>query len=161
MIRITDQISIDESELEESFVRSSGPGGQNVNKLSTAVQLRFDVRQSPSLPNDVALRLMKLGGRRITKDGVLVIIAQSHRTQERNRADAQARLVALIQEAAVKPTPRHQTDQSIQAAADRKQEAPLRYQGDADGQAELGLRRGTAPHVAVAKLVSTPIKVRV
>ncbi len=109
MIRITDQISIEESELEESFVRSSGPGGQNVNKLSTAVQLRFDVRQSPSLPNDVALRLMKLGGRRITKDGVLVIIAQSHRTQERNRADAQARLVALIQEAAVKPVPRRAT----------------------------------------------------
>src|SRR5436189_3776913 len=109
MIRVTDQISIDESEIEESFVRSSGPGGQNVNKLSTAVQLRFDVRQSPSLPNDVALRLMKLGGRRITKDGVLVIIAQSHRTQERNRADAQARLVALIQEAAVKPVPRRAT----------------------------------------------------
>ena len=72
MIRITDQISIDESELEESFVRSSGPGGQNVNKLSTAVQLRFDVRRSPSLPNDVALRLMRLAGQRLTKDGVLV-----------------------------------------------------------------------------------------
>ena len=72
MIRITDQISIDESEIEESFVRSSGPGGQNVNKLSTAVQLRFDVRHSPSLPNDVALRLMRLAGRRMTKDGVLV-----------------------------------------------------------------------------------------
>ena len=109
MIRITDQISIGESEIEESFVRSSGPGGQNVNKLSTAVQLRFDVRQSPSLPNDVALRLMRLGGRRITKDGVLVLIAQSHRTQERNRADAQERLVALIQEAAVKPVPRRAT----------------------------------------------------
>ena len=109
MIRITDQISIEESELEESFVRSSGPGGQNVNKLSTAVQLRFDVRQSPSLPNDVALRLMKLGGRRITKDGVLVIVAQSHRTQERNRADALDRLVALIQQAAVRPVPRRAT----------------------------------------------------
>ena len=109
MIRITDQISIDDSEIEESFVRSSGPGGQNVNKLSTAVQLRFDVRRSPSLPNDVAIRLMKLGGRRVTKDGVLVIIAQSHRTQERNRADAQERLIALIQEAAVKPVPRRAT----------------------------------------------------
>ena len=109
MIRITDQISIDESELEESFVRSSGPGGQNVNKLSTAVQLRFDVRQSPSLPNDVALRLMRLGGRRVTKDGVLVIIAQNHRTQERNRADARQRLVALIQEATVRPVPRRAT----------------------------------------------------
>ena len=109
MIRITDQISIDESEIEESFVCSSGPGGQNVNKLSTAVQLRFDVRASPSLPNDVALRLMRLAGRRMTKDGVLVLIAQSHRTQERNRAEAQDRLVALIQEAAIRPTPRRAT----------------------------------------------------
>ena len=109
MIRITDQISIDESELEESFVRSSGPGGQNVNKLSTAVQLRFDVRQSPSLPNDVALRLMKLGGRRITKDGVLVIIAQSHRTQERNRADALDRLTELLRDSLVRPKPRRAT----------------------------------------------------
>ena len=109
MIRITDQISIDESEIEESFVRSSGPGGQNVNKLSTAVQLRFDVRGSPSLPNDVALRLMRLAGRRMTKDGVLVLIAQNHRTQERNRAEAQERLIALIQEAAVKPIPRRAT----------------------------------------------------
>jgi ribosome-associated protein len=109
MIRINDQISIDESEIEESFVRSSGPGGQNVNKLSTAVQLRFDVRRSPSLPNDVAVRLMRLGGRRITKDGVLVLIAQSQRTQERNRAEAQQRLIALIQEAAVKPVLRRAT----------------------------------------------------
>ena len=108
-IRITDSISIDESELDESFVRSSGPGGQNVNKLSTAVQLRFDVRRSPSLPNDVALRLMRLAGRRVTKDGVLVLMAQNHRTQERNRAEALDRLVALIQEAAVRPTPRRAT----------------------------------------------------
>src|SRR4029077_800192 len=91
-----DSISIDESELEESFVRSSGPGGQNVNKLSTAVQLRFDVRHSPSLPNEVAVRLMRLGGRRITKDGVLVLIAQNHRTQERNRAEAQERLGGVV-----------------------------------------------------------------
>jgi ribosome-associated protein len=109
MIRITDQISIDESEIEESFVRSSGPGGQNVNKLSTAVQLRFNVRGSPSLPNDVALRLMRLAGRRLTKDGVLVIIAQNHRTQERNRAEAQDRLVTLIRQAAVRPIPRRAT----------------------------------------------------
>ena len=109
MIRITDTISIDESELEESFVRSSGPGGQNVNKLSTAVQLRFDVRRSPSLPNDVAVRLMRLAGRRMTKDGVLVLIAQNHRTQERNRAEAQDRLGKLIQEAAVAPVPRRAT----------------------------------------------------
>jgi ribosome-associated protein len=109
MIRITDQISIDESELEESFVRSSGPGGQNVNKLSTAVQLRFDVRGSLSLPNEVAVRLMRLAGRRLTKDGVLVLIAQNHRTQERNRAEALERLVALIKEAAVRPIPRRAT----------------------------------------------------
>ena len=108
-IRITDQISIDENELEENFVRSSGPGGQNVNKLSTAVQLRFDVRHSPSLPNDVAVRLMRLAGKRMTKEGVLVIIAQNHRTQERNRAEALERLVGLVQEAAVRPTPRRAT----------------------------------------------------
>jgi ribosome-associated protein len=109
MIRITDTIAIDEREIEESFVRSSGPGGQNVNKLSTAVQLRFDVRRSPSLPNDVAVRLMRLAGKRLTKDGVLVIVAQNHRTQERNRADALERLVALIQAAAVRPLPRRAT----------------------------------------------------
>jgi len=108
-IRITDTISIDEREIEESFVRSSGPGGQNVNKLSTAVQLRFDVRRSPGLPNDVALRLMRLAGRRMTKDGVVVLVAQSHRTQERNRADALERLAALIRQAAVRPTPRRAT----------------------------------------------------
>ena len=105
-IRVTDEISLDEREIEESFVRSSGPGGQNVNKLSTAVQLRFDVRRSPALSNDVAIRLMKLAGKRLTKEGVLVIVAQNHRTQERNRADAMERLVALIQEAAVRPVKR-------------------------------------------------------
>src|SRR3982750_4749761 len=109
MIRVTDSISIDESEIEESFVRSSGPGGQNVNKLSTAVQLRFDVRRSPSLPNDVAIRLIRLGGRRVTKEGVLVLVAQQHRTQERNRADALERLIGLIQEASVRPVPRRAT----------------------------------------------------
>ena len=109
MIRITDDISIGESEISESFVRSSGPGGQNVNKLSTAVQLRFDVRNSPSLPNDVAIRLMWLAGRRITKDGVVVLIAQNHRTQERNRAEARKRLIDLIRQAAVRPVPRRAT----------------------------------------------------
>lgn len=109
MIQITDTISIDESELSESFVRASGPGGQNVNKVSSAVQLRFDARRSPSLSNDVALRLMRLAGKRLTKEGVIVIIAQQHRTQERNRSDARDRLFTLIRQAAVKPTPRRPT----------------------------------------------------
>jgi ribosome-associated protein len=109
MIRVTDDISIDEKEIEESFVRSSGPGGQNVNKLSTAVQLRFDVRGSPSLPNEVSIRLQRLAGKRLTKDGVLVLIAQSHRTQERNREDALERLLELIRQAAVRPVLRRPT----------------------------------------------------
>ena len=131
MIRITDQISIDESEIEESFVRSSGPGGQNVNKLSTAVQLRFDVRRSPSLPNDVAIRLMRLAGRRMTKDGVLVLIAQNHRTQERNRAEAMERLVALIQEAAIRPTVRRAT-KPTKASKERRIEGKKRRSGIKD-----------------------------
>jgi ribosome-associated protein len=109
MHRVTDAISIDDAELSETFVRSSGPGGQNVNKVSSAVQLRFDVRHSPSLPNDVAVRLMRLAGKRLTKEGVIVIIAQSHRAQERNRADARERLFALIRHAAVRPVPRRAT----------------------------------------------------
>jgi ribosome-associated protein len=108
-MRVTDSISIDDSELDEDFIRSSGPGGQNVNKLSTAVQLRFNVRRSPSLPNDVALRLMRLAGSRLTKDGVLIITAQSHRTQERNRQDARDRLIELIRQAAVVPVKRRKT----------------------------------------------------
>ena len=108
MIRITDQISIDEAELEESFVRSSGPGGQNVNKLSTAAQLRFDTRRI-ALPEDAALRLNRLAGQRMTKDGVIVIHAQRFRTQERNRADAIDRLLELLREAMVRPVPRRAT----------------------------------------------------
>lgn len=109
MIRITDTISIDESELSESFVRASGPGGQNVNKVSSAVQLRFDARHSTSLPNDVAVRLMRIAGKRLTKEGVIVIVAQQHRTQERNRENARDRLFAMIRQAAVRPTPRRPT----------------------------------------------------
>ena len=91
MIRVTSSIAIDDDELDESFVRASGPGGQNVNKLSSAVQLRFDVRRSPNLPNDVRARLERLAGSRLTRDGVLIISAQRHRTQERNRQDARDR----------------------------------------------------------------------
>ena len=109
MIRVTGHIAIDEREIEESFVRASGPGGQNVNKLSTAVQLRFDVRHSPSLPEEVRARLERLAGARLTSDGVLVIIAQNHRTQERNRTDARERLFAMIREAATPPVPRRAT----------------------------------------------------
>lgn len=109
MIHVTDRISIDEREIEESFVRASGPGGQNVNKVSSAVRLRFDVRHSPSLPHDVKERLERLAGSRLTGEGVLIINAQRHRTQERNRADALERLVALVREAAIPPVPRRET----------------------------------------------------
>jgi ribosome-associated protein len=108
-LQCTPHIAIDEAELEETFIRASGPGGQNVNKLSTAVQLRFDVRRSGALPDAVAVRLMRLAGRRLTADGVLVITAQRFRTQERNRADARERLAELVAEAAVPPTPRRAT----------------------------------------------------
>jgi ribosome-associated protein len=108
MIRVTDTIAIDEREIEESFIRASGPGGQNVNKLATAVQLRFDVARS-ALPPEVRARLVRLAGRRLTGEGVLVITAQRHRTQARNRDDARDRLVDLIRRAAVVPTPRRPT----------------------------------------------------
>jgi ribosome-associated protein len=126
MIRVTDTISLGEEEIEESFVRASGPGGQNVNKLSTAVQLRFDVRRSPSLSNDVAIRLMRLAGKRLTKDGVLLLIAQNYRTQERNRAEARERLFDLIRQAAVRPVPRRATKPTRAAKAKRLEGKKIR-----------------------------------
>lgn len=109
MIVVTPEISIDEGELTESFVRASGPGGQNVNKVSSAVQLRFDARRSRSLPDPVAVRLMRLAGARLTRDGVIVLTADRFRDQVRNRADARERLIALIVRAAEPPVPRRAT----------------------------------------------------
>ena len=109
MIQITPAIAIDEGEIQEEFIRASGPGGQNVNKVATAVQLRFDVAHSPSLPDDVRQRLARLAGRRMTEEGVLIIEARRFRTQARNRQDAVDRLVALIRKAAQKPLPRRKT----------------------------------------------------
>jgi len=108
-IRITGAIALDPAELHESFVRAGGPGGQHVNTTSTAVQLRFDVRNSPSLPDDVRRRLERLAGSRLTREGVLVLQAQGHRSQKRNREEALARLVDLIREAARPPVPRKPT----------------------------------------------------
>jgi ribosome-associated protein len=134
MIRITDHITLDERELEERFIRASGPGGQNVNKLNTAVQLRFDVRHSPSLREDVRARLERLAGQRLTNDGVLVITAQRHRTQERNRQDALDRLVELIRRAAVAPKPRRPTKPT-------KGSKERRLQGKKQRSTIKGLRR--------------------
>jgi ribosome-associated protein len=118
-MEITETLSIDDRELEERFIRASGPGGQNVNKVSTAVELRFDVRRSPSLPEGVRDRLERLAGRRLTDDGVLVIRAERHRTQERNREDARERLAELVREALYVPKKRVKTKPSRAAKARR------------------------------------------
>lgn len=119
MLEITDKIAIDERELTERFIRASGPGGQNVNKVSTAVELRFDVRRSPSLPEAVRERLERLAGSRMTDDGVLVIRAERFRTQEMNREDARARLAELVVKALHVPKRRVPTKPSRAAKARR------------------------------------------
>jgi ribosome-associated protein len=123
MLRITDTISIDPSELEEAFVRASGPGGQNVNKVSTAVQLRFDTRANRSLPEDVRGRLRRLAGHRLTAEGVIVITAARFRTQARNREDARERLVDLIRQAAEPPPPPRRPTKPTYSAIVRRAES--------------------------------------
>jgi ribosome-associated protein len=125
LIPINCHLFLDDGEIEESFIRASGPGGQNVNKVSSAVQLRFDLSGSRSLPENLRERLARLAGRRLTRDGVIVIIAQRYRTQERNRQDALDRLIALVRRAAEPPTPRRPTKPS-RAAKERRLQAKAR-----------------------------------
>jgi ribosome-associated protein len=128
MIRLAPGASLDESELVERFVRASGPGGQNVNKLATAVELRFDVMSAPSIDEDIKERLIKLAGRRYTLEGEIVIFAQSHRTQEMNRADARERLFELIRKAAKRPILRRPTKPTL-ASKKRRVESKVRRAG--------------------------------
>ncbi len=121
MIQITESISIKENEIQEEFILASGPGGQNVNKVATAVKLRFDAAHSPSLPEDVRDRLMRLAGKRLTDEGVIVIHARRFRSQDKNRQDAKERLVALIREAAQRPKRRRKT-QPTAASIERRLE---------------------------------------
>ena len=137
MIAIDDHLTLDDREIALSFIRSSGPGGQNVNKVASAAQLRFDARNSPSLPETVKARLLRLAGSRATQDGVIVITAQRFRSQERNREDALARLVALIQRAATPPKPRRPTAPT-KASRERRLDAKAR-------RSRLKQQRSTGP----------------
>ena len=128
MIEISPAIQINENEVQLDFIRSSGPGGQNVNKVSSAVQLRFDVTNSPSLPDEIKERLIQLAGSRVTADGVLLIEARQYRTQEQNRADALLRLTELVRQAAQRPKPRKKTRPSAAAKARRVEEK--RHKGE-------------------------------
>jgi ribosome-associated protein len=128
MIKVTENISIDERELQEEFIRASGPGGQHVNKVATAVKLRFDAAHSPSLTADVRDRLIRLAGSRITEEGVIIIDARRFRSQERNRQDARERLVALIRKAAQRPKPRRKTHPTAASKERRLEEKHRRGQ---------------------------------
>jgi ribosome-associated protein len=134
MIEITPSLTLDDSEIQLEFVRAAGPGGQNVNKVATAVQLRFDVRHSPSLPPEVKARLIKLAGSRMSNDGILIIEARRYRTQDQNRTDAVQRLIALLHKASQAPQTRHATHPTlasqlrrIESKRKRSQQKKLRH----------------------------------